>query len=361
MNKIAMLRLLSSWAQRYFSDDEAVMLFVLLLLAMGVIMVFGAMLASVFAGLVLAFILQGMVSWLEQRKVPHLIAVLLVFMLFITLLMVVLLLMLPLVWGQGMNLINELPRMVARGQVLLSELPEKYPGFVSETQVSVWMDTASSQVANMGQWIVSFSLSQLSGVVGLLIYLVLVPILVFFFLMDRQSLLNWCSSKLPKKRRMLKQVSEEMNRQIANYIRGKVIEIAIVGIVTFIAFAFLGLRYSALLGLLVGLSVLIPYIGAAIVTIPVAVVGLFQWGMGHDFIILMAVYGVIQAVDGNVLVPLLFSEAVNLHPIAIIVSVLLFGGIWGFWGIFFAIPLATLVKAVINAWPCAEGGAVTES
>ncbi|MCK5894468.1 MAG: AI-2E family transporter [Endozoicomonadaceae bacterium] len=355
-----MSRVLNGWVQRYFSDDEAVMLFALLLLAIGVIMLFGAMLASVFAGLVLAFILQGLVDWLEQHKVPHLIAVLLVFMLFITLLMVVLLLMLPLVWGQGVNFLNELPRMLARGHVLLSELPERYPSFFSETQVNVWMDTVGNQVANMGQWIVSFSLSQLSGVVGLLIYLVLVPILVFFFLIDRQKLLNWCSSKLPKERSMLKQVSEEMNRQIANYIRGKVIEIAIVGMVTFVAFAFLGLRYSALLGLLVGLSVLIPYIGAAMVTIPVAVVGLFQWGMGHDFIILMGVYGVIQGVDGNVLVPLLFSEAVNLHPIAIIVSVLLFGGIWGFWGVFFAIPLATLVKAVINAWPCAEGG-VTKS
>jgi putative permease len=61
----------------------------------------------------------------------------------------------------------------------------------------------------------------------------------------------------------------------------------------------------------------------------------------------------IQALDGNVLVPLLFSEAVNLHPIAIIVAVLFFGGIWGVWGVFFAIPLATLISAVVTAWPTA--------
>jgi putative permease len=64
-----------------------------------------------------------------------------------------------------------------------------------------------------------------------------------------------------------------------------------------------------------------------------------------------AVYLVIQVLDGNVLVPLLFSEAVNLHPVAIILAVLFFGGIWGIWGVFFAIPLATLIKAIINAWP----------
>jgi putative permease len=60
---------------------------------------------------------------------------------------------------------------------------------------------------------------------------------------------------------------------------------------------------------------------------------------------------VIQALDGNVLVPVLFSEAVNLHPVSIILAVLFFGGIWGFWGVFFAIPLATLLKALVYAWP----------
>ena len=65
----------------------------------------------------------------------------------------------------------------------------------------------------------------------------------------------------------------------------------------------------------------------------------------------MLAYGIIQFLDGNLLVPLLFSEVVNLHPVAIIASVLFFGGIWGIWGVFFAIPLATLVNAIINAWP----------
>ncbi|MCP4994536.1 MAG: AI-2E family transporter, partial [Gammaproteobacteria bacterium] len=59
----------------------------------------------------------------------------------------------------------------------------------------------------------------------------------------------------------------------------------------------------------------------------------------------------IQALDGNVLVPLLFSEVVNLHPVAIILAILVFGGLWGFWGVFFAIPLATMVQAILTAWP----------
>ncbi len=134
-------------------------------------------------------------------------------------------------------------------------------------------------------------------------------------------------------------------------MRGKFTEIIIVGGVAFFTFAFFGLPYSALLAVMVGLSVLVPFIGAAVATLPVAAVAGFHFGLGDQFLYVIIAYGVIQALDGNVLVPVLFSEAVNLHPVAIIVAVLFFGGIWGFWGIFFAIPLATLLKALVYAWP----------
>ena len=134
-------------------------------------------------------------------------------------------------------------------------------------------------------------------------------------------------------------------------MRGKFWEIIIVWSATFITFTLMKLQFAMLLGLMVGLSVIIPYIGAVVVTVPVALVAFFQWGWGSDFMYLMIAYAIIQAIDGNVLVPLLFSEVVDLHPIAIIVAVLVFGGLWGFWGVFFAIPLATVVQAVLKAWP----------
>ena len=158
--------------------------------------------------------------------------------------------------------------------------------------------------------------------------MVLVPILVFFFLKDREVLLNSIARLLPPQRPMMLQIWNEVNLQCANYVRGKAVEILIVGGATYIAFKLLGMPYAALLSLLVGLSVVIPYIGAAVVTIPVAVIALFAFGWGSQFIWVMVIYGVIQALDGNVLVPILFSEVNNLHPVAIIVAVLFFGGIW---------------------------------
>ncbi|QGZ31867.1 AI-2E family transporter [Stutzerimonas stutzeri] len=346
-----MLNVLRGWVHRYFSDEQAVVLAVLLVVAFAAVLTLGDMLAPVLAGLVLAYLMQGLVGALERIRIPHLVAVWLVFLMFVGALTVCLLFLVPLVWQQLLTLFNELPRMLVEWQSLLLHLPERYPQLLTEEQVRRGIDVMRGEIGRYGQVVLTSSLSSLPLLLTLMIYLILVPILVFFFLKDRQQISDWLSGYLPRERTLITQVSQEMNVQIGNYIRGKAIEIVICGVVSYAVFAALELNYAALLALLVGVSVVVPYIGATVVTIPIALIGLFQWGLGDQFIYLMVAYAIIQALDGNVLVPLLFSEAVNLHPVAIICAVLLFGGLWGFWGVFFAIPLATLFKAVLYAWP----------
>lgn len=349
-----MFKVLRDWIQRYFSDEEAVVLAVLLFLAFTAVLTLGGMLAPVLAGMVLAYLMQGLVVTLERLRMPGGVAVGLVFALFMGVLLVFIVIVVPLLWHQLITLFNELPGMLAKWQSLLLLLPERYPHLVSDEQVLQAIEVARGEIGKFGQWALTFSLSSLPLLVNIMIYLILVPILVFFFLKDREMIGQWVRGYLPRERALITRVAHEMNRQIANYIRGKVIEIFICGGATYIGFVVLGLNYAALLALLVGVSVVVPYVGAVVVTVPVLLIALFQWGWSDQFIYLMAVYGIIQVLDGNVLVPLLFSEAVNLHPVAIICAVLLFGGLWGFWGVFFAIPLATLFKAVLDAWPRKE-------
>ena len=346
-----MISILKKWVDQIFAEEEALLLLLLIGASLLLVVTMGNVLAPVITSIILAFMMQGMIVRLCQYGVPQWLALLTAFMVFIGSFFVLLLVVIPIVWQQMSNLFNELPGMLGQWQQLLMLLPERYPTLISEGQIQEWMSMASAELGKVGQWVVSFSLSTIPNLVAVLIYVVLVPILVFFFLKDREQILHWLGSFLPHKRPILNQVWTEMNDQVANYLRGKAIEILVVGGASYIAFVILGLNYAALLALLVGLSVLIPYIGATAVTLPVLMIGYFQWGFGSEFITLAVVYGVIQMLDGNVLVPLLFSEAVNLHPVAIILAVLIFGGIWGFWGVFFAIPLATLAKAVISAWP----------
>src|SRR5690554_4391093 len=328
-----------NWIDHYFSDEEAVILLVVLVLGFAVVILFGRMLAPFLTALVIAFLLQGAVGWLERRHVPHLLAVTLVFLAFIGMLLAMAFILMPLIWNQLVGLVQETPRMFASGQQLLDDLQERYPHLITPDQVQEWIAVAGRELTQIGQRALTLSLASLGNVLALVIYFVLVPILVFFLLKDRRELVGFALSLLPQRRALMTQIWQEMDNQIANYVRGKFIEIIIVGTVAFVTFAFFGLPYSALLGVVVGLSVLVPYIGAAVATLPVAAVAGFHFGMTSEFAYVVVAYGIIQALDGNVLVPILFSEAVNLHPVSIIVAVLFFGGIWGFWGIFFAIPL----------------------
>ena len=348
------LGVIEGWINRHFSNEEAIFLVVLLFALFGLLALFGGVLAPVLSGLVMAFLMQGLVARLVIWRVPRIGAVYITFLIFLGVLTGMLLFLFPLVSRQLTQLISSVPELLERLQTVIQGLPDAFPEFIDSDQVDIWLGLISGQIGDYGRTLLETTVTQLPSLVGWLIYLVLVPISVFFFLKDGPLIMRWFSALLPADRPLLNQVGAEMSMQIANYVRGKVIEIFIVGAVSYSSFAFLGLDYAALLGFLVGISVLIPFVGAAIVTIPVLLVGFLQWGWNVDLFTLFIVYSIIQALDGNFLVPLLFSEAVDLHPIAIIAAVLFFGGIWGFWGIFFAIPLATLVKAIMNAWPKLE-------
>jgi putative permease len=349
-----MLDIFKKWYRRYLFEEESVLLLVLLTIGIALLMSIGHILSPVLAALVLAFLMEGISTRLQRYGAPGWLGVTVAYVVFVGSFFAVVLGLLPLVWRQLASLTEQMPGMLEQGQQLVSILPDRFPEFVSAAQIDELVALAKVEFAALGQAVLTLSVASIPGLFVVLIYMILIPLLVFFFLKDKEQLLDWCGSFLPRERPLLRHIWSEMNLQFANYARGKVVEIIIIGTVSYASFAIMGLNYAALLGLAVGLSVIIPYIGAILVTLPVVMVGFFQWGISTEFFYLFAVYMIIQILDGNVLVPLLFSEVVNLHPVAIILAVLFFGGIWGLWGVFFAIPLATLIKAIINAWPIAQ-------
>ena len=349
-----MFKLFSDWYTRKFSDPHAVTLAVILVCSFLFIALFSQLLMPVLVALCIAFLLDLPVNKLTNLKLSRTAATVIVVGAFVGITLIAMFGLMPIIWKQSSNLLQEVPHMVSEGQKYLLTLPAQYPDIFQASQIETFISAVKEKLIEWGQVALTASLNSISDLVAIMVYLILVPLMVFFFLKDKGDLFSSFSRFLPKERRMAIQVGKEMNQQILNYIRGKVIEIIIVGVSTTIAFIMLDLRYSVLLGVLVGLSVLVPYVGATVVTIPVFLVALFQWGYSNELGYVMLAYGIIQALDGNVIVPLLFSEAVNLHPVTIIIAVILFGGLWGFWGVFFAIPLATLVKAVINAWSCTQ-------
>lgn len=337
--------------KRLFNNPDVVALFLLLAGIILVFLIFGEIVKPILASIVIAYLLQWLVTHLKRLGVPHILAVILSYAIFVALVTVALLGLLPMLWRQLSNMVTELPNTIGHAQGVLMNLPERYPSYISPLQLQQYIEEFKLELAKYGQLVLSFSLSSIPSVLAVVIYLVLVPLLVYFFLMDQQKILDWLSRYLPRRRRLICQVWDEVHEQIGNYVGGKIIEMAIVWLVCYIAFWIMGLQYAMLLSALVGISVIAPYIGAFVVTVPVVIIAFLQWGWSVQFGYLIVVYGIIVTLDANVLVPFLFSEAVNLHPVAIIIATLFFGRLWGFWGVFFAIPLAAVIKAILNVLP----------
>lgn len=342
---------ISDWFRRNFSDPAAVGLFFTVLFMFLFLEFFGHFFLPVLISIVLAYLLHSVVRQLKRWKFPQFFAVILVFLVFIGLVVFALVGLLPIILRQLQNLVTELPSAFAQGHQWVTALMQKYPVFFSDTRLQQTITFLQNEFANAGQIALKHVWAFIPNLITAVLYFILVPLLLFFFLKDSDSIVRWFSQFLPKNRSLVSNVWRDVNEKIGCYVRGRVIEVLAVGFVTAVTFAILGMKYATLLGVLVGLSVIIPYIGAVVVTIPVVIIALMQWGVEPHFFYLIIAYAVIILLDANLLVPLLFSETMDLHPIVIILSVLVFGGIWGFWGVFFAIPLATVVDVLLRKWP----------
>ncbi|KAE9525748.1 MULTISPECIES: AI-2E family transporter [Testudinibacter] len=347
-----MWEMFQKWYRRRFSDPQALGLFAILLFIFVAIYFFSDIIAPLLIALVLAYLLEAPIRLLSNKlKLPRPVSVSISLLLFAASIIFILVVLLPRLWTQTISLAQDLPTMINQLHHWLLTLPEHYPGLIDYPMLDSLFSNLRTKLLAFGESALRYSLSSLLSLVTIGIYAFLVPLMVFFLVKDKQVLIEGVLRFMPRNRTLASQVWREMQTQISNYIRGKFLEIIVVGAITYVLLLFFDLRYPLLLAFGVGLSVLVPYVGAVLITIPIMLVALVQFGITPTFWYLMLGYIIIQILDGNLLVPILFSEAVNLHPLIIILAVLIFGGLWGFWGVFFAIPLATLVKAVVNAWP----------
>ena len=328
-----MIEILNNFFKRIFTNDETIVFSILLISTIVLLNYFGSILTPFLLSIVVAYLLVGLQRKIESFGVNSFWAMLATFSIFI-------------IVGAAL-LILETPGLLNDFVIFVSQIPSSYPDLLTSDQITTFFQAVSSEASALTQNIVKSSISGIQSAITLLIYILLFPILVYFFLFDRKAILDGFLKVILVERKMLVKIWEEMDVQLSNYVRGKTLEIFIVGACAAIIFSSLGLNYTALLSVLVGLSVVIPYVGAFAVTVPIVI----QFGLTFDFGLLIILYLILQVLDGNLLVPIIFSDAVKLHPVIIILAVFIFGSIFGFWGVFFAIPIATFIKAVWNAWP----------
>jgi len=345
------LQVISNWFKRTFPSPDSVSLFLFLLIFIIAFELFSRILMPIIISIVFAYLLASPVRGLKRLKFPDLLAVAVVYGVFLALFIWALFGLIPLVSRQLINLVQVLPDALNHSQLWANDILERYPRIIEVLQLPNVVSYLQGQVANYGQAVLKYSLATIPGMIEIVLYFVLVPILILFFLKDRQRILDWSKQFLPSHRSLLTQLWFEVNQKIGAYVRGRILEIIIFSTVASITFTFLNLQYALLLGLIVGVATLVPYIGAIVATLPVFIIALMQWGFAPQFTYIVIAYICLTVFDAYILFPLLFAGAMNLHPIIVVISTVFFGSIYGFWGVFFAIPLATLVNAILHVWP----------
>ena len=350
-----MFKFFKDWYESHLTDPNQVALALIILSITLITYILLSTVAPILVAIILAYMLEGVVGRInDYKQIKRETIVLIVYISFLAIAIITLFLLVPIMLDQLTLLIKTLPSMLERGKILLLDFTSNNNNFISEAQLTQIFSTLNSEISVAGRSLISYSLSSAGSIFAVMVYMLIVPILIFFFLYDKAQIHSWFKKFFPERLDLSKKAYAELDTKIGNYIRCKFIEIIIVWFASTLFFAVFGLNYALLLGFLCGLSVIIPYVGAIAVTIPILLVAYFQWGTSSEFWYIIVIHILIQVIDGNVVVPVLFSDAVNLHPLAILISILFFGTIWGIWGVFFAIPLAVLLNTLLNIWPRTE-------
>ena len=188
---------ISGWFRRQFSNPQIVILTIVLLTISGVIWLVGDTLAPLFAAIIIAYLLQGLVSRLQRLGLPHLPAVIIAFVSFLLVFLFAALRILPTFVRQLTQLFQQTPAIINAAQRLLLRLPELYPNFITTKQVNDYVANLAAELVSAGQPIISYSVSSLVGLFTGVVYLILVPFLVFFLVRDKDRIFAWFLDFLP--------------------------------------------------------------------------------------------------------------------------------------------------------------------
>lgn len=339
-----MLQKLNIWLNSVFRNSDINKLLAVCAAVLLFAWCFASEITPLFGGLLGAYLLEGGVQRLEKHGISRTTASSLIVLLTFSV-VVVSLALLPLLALQLRGVATDLPNIVDTIVGVMAVISDHLPDDFLPAEEEIRAGTKDAITA-AGKTLLDNSLGIAVNVFSLFVYLVLLPLLMFFLLKDKALLLAMIQRYAPSTP-IFGELWARMDAQFGSYVRGKFIEAAIIGIASWASFAFFELNYAFSLAALIALAVFVPFIGAIVVTVPVLALAYLQFGTSTEFWWVVGLYAAIQTFDGQVLVPLLFSEVVKLHPVAIFISIIFFGNLWGVWGIFFAIPLASIIKSFI--------------
>ena len=327
-------------------NQQVIFLMSVLLLGFLALWVMGNLSAPILTSIVLAFLFRPMHVYFTKIGIPERLSVFITFLIAVLLATIFLLIFIPLFINEANRYLSDLPS--------LSNVTEPIINFLRQVNApNESIEVARSFLSDITGFAtdaVSFGISRIQDTATLFLSIILVPIFLFFWLWDTDTLSSGFSKLVPKKRKFLSRVWSETNVNFQSYFKAKFIEVIVVAFFGSLMFWLLGVNSPVLLGVTFGLSQLIPFFGPVFMTFPVAIVSLAQFGLDPYVLFVLFCYAMLQNIDGNIFLPFLMSGVVKLPAVVVLLSVFLFGAIFGIWGVFFAVPLASFIKSLMDNW-----------
>ncbi|MEO8199287.1 MAG: AI-2E family transporter [Gemmatimonadota bacterium] len=352
------LVLLVLWPIRKRPDINRVLLASGLLTLVWFLYRYSTLLGPFFVAAIFAYLLAPVVAWLERRGARRGIAVLGAILPVVVILVGVLAITIPQVSDQATELIDRLPQF---GQKLVGMLEGTRDRlltirFLTDDQRQWLRNLSPDQIGTVLQqnsdvilqrlwaWALSL-LRQVWSIFGLLGYLVVTPVVVYYLLSDWKKLLVSVEGLIPPSHRArVVGFIERYDQSLGGFIRGQLIEATLVGIMTTLGLFVLGVPSALLLGVTAGVFNLIPYIGIVISAVPALIVALTMTNPVSGLWRVALVYGIVQFIDGSITGPRIVGDSAGLHPLWVMLALSVGGALMGFIGLILAIPLAILVK-----------------
>lgn len=326
----------------------------------------GFLMAPFFLALGFAYVLQPLVRAAEGPRIPRTLAVALLSLPLLGGLALLVFFGIPALSHQVARFVESLPALLQstvdwtermRLELARRDIPfideERLLGGVSEIQPEAVLEYVQLRQEEIARRVWSGIMGAgrgLGSVLTVLGYVFLTPILTFYLLRDYERIVQRLAALVPAGRRaQVGRFVGEYDRLLSRYLRGQLLAAATVGVATGIGFWLVGFPYALLLGVVAGVFNVVPYLGLVVSLIPALVIAFFSGSVLLSLGKIALVFGVVQVLDGSVIGPRIVGESVGLHPVWVILALAVSGFFFGFVGLLLAIPLAVLVKLLVEA------------
>ncbi|WP_430597264.1 AI-2E family transporter [Enterococcus sp. AZ177] len=313
--------------------------------------VFKTIIGPMILALILYYLFNPVVNWLEKHKVKRVYGVSAIFIILVALIIIGIILVVPIIQKQVDGLIQSFPQYMDDLNKMVTDLFHnsvlEKPLANALNGIQRWFGNVSDGIGSYFSKAVEGASTVFSTLTGFALVMVTAPIITFFLLKDDQKFFSFVLKIIPPRFRSdAKEIGATMSSQVGAYLKGQILVSIAIGILTFIGFWLIKVPYSGTLSIIVGITAVIPYIGPVIAFIPAAIVALMvSFGM---FIKMSFVWMLVQMLNGHLIAPQVMGKRLVVHPLTIVIVLLVMGDLLGMFGLIFGIPIYAIAKVLVT-------------